>query len=412
MLSAVFGFLSKHDPAKDLDGLKKILDLLQNDDLSVNQKLLESLVTIIKVHYKHRKIVLIGCHIMSNIALNENHAVSMIHLNAARVLCKVLKRHDKDSRVVWKAASALWNLCRPVNIATHIPKNTVELVFKCLLQNEKSSRATHTALGALSNLALVCPESFKKCMTVSNLQSLREVVIRYHSVSEICGHFGALVANMSVCTELAECCVTLDYVDILIKCLEDGHLKGTEAVKHVVAALHNLSDINDFTAKLCLSHGIEVLRRTQAEHADGEIFDFVDGIFDLGALPNTALTSLHVAAVCCDIRVVVSILHDCDADIIDKEGKTACDLAIEQVLGDITELLIAAGTKFSFQSFLNLPASDRRHMKRYLRRGKSHCFRSHQKMQSLITQKTNLVKDVAHVVTECIPGIELLTVLQ
>jgi len=413
MLAGLFSFLSKHDVEKDLAGLKTILELLQNDNLHVDQELLQSLVQVIKLHYKHRRIVLLGCHIMSNIALDENHAVTMIHLHAAKTLCKVLKRFEKDARVVWKAASALWNLCRPVNIATHIPKHTVEIVFKCLTTNAVSSRATHTTLGALSNLALVCPESFKKCMTPANLQALRNIVVRYRTVSEICGHFGALVANMSVCTELAECCVQLGYVDLLIGLLSDGNLKSSEAVKHVVAALHNLSDINEFTAKLCLCQGVEVIRATQMEHADGEISDFVEGIFDLGGLPTQALTSLHVAAVSCSIRVVISLLHeDIDIDVMDKDAKTAVNLAAEQGMGNIVELLVAIGAKFSPQSVLSLPVGDRQTMKKFVKRGKSHLFRSHSIMTSLVTQNTGLVKDIGRVIAEHLPGIDLLLVLQ
>merc|ERR1711939_408805 len=253
-----------------------------------------------------------------------------------------------------------------------------------------------------------------RCMTPLNLVKLRDIIERYHTISDICGHFGALVANMSVCTELADQCVKLGYVEILVQCLYEGHLKTAEAVKHVVAALHNLSDIENFTEKLCLCNGIEILRATQAKYADGEISDFVDGVFDLGALPTSAMTSLHIASVCCDIGVVISLLHEpkTDTNILDKNGKSACDLAMEYALGEIVELLVATGAKFSEDVLHSLSPVDRKEMTRFVKRGKSHYFRSRRAMSSLITQNTNLVKDMAALVTESLPGIDLLLVLQ
>merc|ERR1711924_275705 len=123
--------------------------------------------------------------------------------------------------------------------------------------------------------------------------------------------------------------------------------------------------------------------------------------------------SLHVAAVSCSIRVVISLLHeDIDIDVTDKDGKTAVDLAAEQGMGNIVELLVAIGAKFSPQSILSLPVGDRQTMKKFVKRGKSHLFRSHSIMTSLVTQNTGLVKDIGRVIAEKLPGIDLLLVLQ
>jgi len=413
MLSGIFGFLTKRDVQKDLDGLKKMLEHFQSDNLIINEELLQTLVTLVNIHYKQRKIVLIGCHVMSNIALDEHHAIAMIQKGAAKALCKVLKKHEGDSRVVWKASSALWNLCRPQNIATHIPKQCADLVFNCLVNNATSSRATHTCLGALSNLALVCPNIFKKVMNIKNLQALRRIIQRYKAVSEICGHFGALVANMSVCAELAEACVSLEFVDLLISCLEQGNLKTDEAVKHVVAALHNLSDVAEFNSHLCLAEGVEILRQVQRDH-EGEISDFVEGIFDLGGLPMHATTSLHVAVVCCHLPVIVQLLKKSVIDIeeLDRQSKTALDLALASGIGETVELLIASGANISCDSADMLEEEQMRAMKRYVKRGKSHRFRSQNKMRSLVRDNAKLVNDMGTVVTSYIAGVDLLLVLQ
>lgn len=250
-------------------------------------------------------------------------------------------------------------------------------------------------------------------MTMQNLEALRSIIQRYKNVSEICGHFGALVANMSVCPELAEACVTLEFVGLLVSCLEGGNLKTDEAVKHIVAALHNLSDVNEFNTQLCLCTGVETLRQVQREH-EGEIASFVEGIFDLGGLPVHATTSLHVAVVCCHLHVIVQLLKRTDMNIeeCDRESKTALDIALSNEIGETVELLLASGAKLTESANEALEQEESRSMRRFVKRGKTHRFRSQNTMRSLVRDNAKLVNDMGTVVTSYIAGVDLLLVLQ
>jgi hypothetical protein len=407
MMNSLFELFVKRDSAADLQGLKTILKMYQKDQLTVDDELLTMLITITKYHYADRKIILLACHIMSNIALEEDHAVSMVEQGAAKILCKVLKKNSDDSRIVWKATSALWNLCRPHNIGDYIPETCPALVFSCLVRNSNSSRATHTCLGALSNLALVCPESFKRCMTRPALRKLRSIIKRYKHANEICGHFGALVANMSVCAELAQDCVALDYIHLLVHCLRNGNIHAVEATKHIVAALHNLSDIDEFASRLCVSTGVEVLRTVQ-EHHEGEIHEFVEGIFELGGLPVSSQTSLHVASVCCDIPVIAQVLQTADIECVDADGKTALDLAVENACAEVVELLLGSGARLNESVFEDLEDSERRSIAKYVKRGKNLRVTSQNHLNQVVTGSSKMVCDCGSVVLDYLPGIDIL----
>jgi len=248
-------------------------------------------------------------------------------------------------------------------------------------------------------------------MTRSNMRQLLTIIQRYKFASEICGHFGALVANMSVCAELAAACVEMGYIDVLVHCLKTADIDNEEANKHLVAALHNLSDINEFTPRLCLAYGVECLRNIQ-ESFDGEIPEFVAGIFELGGLPTSCTTSLQVAAVCCDITVVVDILKNSDIDAVTFDEKSACDLALENSCEDVVELLLGAGAQFNKNVFESLDEDTQIKMSRCVRRGNNLRVTSQNRMQAIVTRTSKMVCDVGQVVTEFIPGVELLLVME
>ena len=90
-----------------------------------------------------------------------------------------------------------------------------------------------------------------------------------------------------------------------------------------------------------MCQGVETLRKIQSDF-DGEIPEFVAGIFELGGLPDCCTTSLQVAAISCDVTIVADVtsIHAnflsellVTADIEEKtfDDKSACDLALGNI---------------------------------------------------------------------------------
>jgi hypothetical protein len=216
---------------------------------------------------------------------------------------------------------------------------------------------------------------------------------------------------MSVCAELATQCVDLGFIKLLVHCLQTADSEGEEAIKHLVAALHNLSDITEFTPRLCLCQGVETLRKIQSDF-DGEIPEFVAGIFELGGLPDCCTTSLQVAAISCDVTIVADLLVTADIEEKTFDDKSACDLALENSCEEVVELLLGAGAILNTKVFESLAEEKKHKLSEFVQRGNNLRIKSKNKMQTLVSGTAKMVCDVSQVVTEFIPGVEVLLVLQ
>lgn len=407
--TGLFGYLA-------LESIQIILRNIHNahnkEQLKVDQELFHWILETLQSHTSHRKIVLVSCHIISNIALNSDHALSMIEMNAAIIVCDILKKYQSDSRVVWKAASALWNLCRPVTDNTFVPECAVEVVFNCMINNPFTSKSGYTTLGALANLALVRPDETRKCMTRANREKLALLMHENHTKTEICSSFGALVANMSVIRDLGEACIQEGYVELLVLCILQGELNHDEAKTHVIAALHNLSDLDGFASQLCLCNGVEILRA--AQDAWENVCSLVDDIFQIAQISSNALTSLQAAVVSCDMFVLTNILHDplCDVNAMDNEGKTACDIACEFGFDEKVNILVACGGSYDPTTLDDLSEIDYAEIADSIRIGKSLHKRSRKIMNSVLKKESRyLITDVSTVIIDFLSGIDMLKVL-
>jgi len=408
-------FSSGRNAQKDTDNLSEILDSFQQGILDVDNILLDYIIDCARIYTNKRSIVLLCCHIISNLALDEHHASYMVTNHIMVHLNTIMIVHNQRHKVVWKCSSAIWNLCRPNDISMYIPDSTIESVLLALQNCCDNPKSTHTSLGALSNLALCKPDIFAQTFTEAKMEQLLKIVWRYKTSALINGHFGALVANMSVIGDIAFRCVKLGYVNVLIHCL--NFITEEDGIKHVTAALHNLSDVKKFPTYLCDCRGVEVLREIQEKHPEGEISTFIDGIFELAELPGSAVTSLHVAAARCHLTTVLTLLkRNMDIETPDIQGYTAVDIALSHQNGEVVQFLIASGAQFNEQKFENnttLTTNDKESMLRYVQKGSVIRARSIRKMNTTLLKYTpGLCEDLCNLVTSSVPGVDLLLVLQ
>lgn len=401
------------EKARNLDDeisvVKGILENYQNENLEVSDQLLRYLCDLTKFSCDEVELPIITCHIISNLALDENYAVIMIQLGVIRNLTKLLAKHNKNSKLVWKCTSAIWNLCRPVDIEDYIPVTLPGLVFECLVTNLDFKKAVHTSFGALSNLALVKPAETGNIFTEKNMEIMAVIVKKYRNVNMIAGHFGAMVANIAVNAQVANKFVNNNFIEILFQCLQETTERSS--VKHLVAAVHNMSDIQSFCDYLCEAQGVELLRKIQIDYND-EISEFVNGIFDLSSLPQSATTSLHASVVSCDISMTIDLLKRFGKlETKDLEGKTALQLAIDSDKYETVQLLVASGAEG--KHCVLKEGGEGKSMKRYIDHGTELRFESIQMLKNMVLfsqPKANV--DICSVINACIPGVELLLILQ
>jgi len=227
----------------------------------------------------------------------------------------------------------------------------------------------------------------------------------------------ASVANMSIIGNVAIRCVHLNYISVLINCVKVINDDDEDGAKHLIAALHNLSDVKKFPEYLCDCKGVEVLRETQSYYPEGEILAFIDGIFESAELPTDAMTSLQVSAACCGLTTALLLLkRGINIEEVDLQGNTALDIALKSKNGEIAQLLIASGAEFdqsTFEHESSIETMHKKEMLRYIKKGKNIRIRSIDTMHKVLYKsQPKLCKDVCTLVTSCVPGIDLLLVLQ
>jgi len=256
---------------------------------------------------------------------------------------------------------------------------------------------------------VICQNSSLK--TQENLIKLKMVMRTFKNHNDICGHFGALVANMCVHPNLAKECIRIGYVHLLFSILKKGKIQSEESIRHIMAALHNLADVPHFTEIVCKVKGVEILKTFREKYEEST--DFIQGVYELANFPFSATTSLHVASACCDIQTVAYLLKhsDCDINERDLDGKTACDNAWIAESGSVLELLVASGAEFNYKKCEKLEGRAQKKMKNYALRGAYHKKHAKRVLETLVKQNTCLIKDMGCVVTDFIPGAEKLLVL-
>lgn len=409
----ISGIFKARVATEDEKMLKKCLEKVQNETFNPSEKELIEIVAMCKAHIHQRHIVLLVCHIISNLALNEQFALFLIQYKTAKYLQRILKVYLNDSKVVWKCTSAIWNLCRPnQHPADCIPWNLPYTVYQALILNANNSRTVHTCFGALSNLALVKAEVFGECIDEEKIRFMLETAWRYRRSKSITGHFAAMVANMAVITDIAQMCVNNGYIPLLVHTMK---LKqDEESVKHAVAALHNLSDCESFVDCIVSCKGVEHLH-TAKNHYDSsnDIYSFIDGIFELSSMPIDIQSSWFMAVGKADIMTVVKMLRG-HADVnVSINGKTALQVAAEANRGSVVELLLAAGAQE--KSIENIQTEGTQ-LAQFIKQGKTIRKESQATLTNCLkTSKTctenKVCTDVLSLVVDHVHGFDLLVTL-
>jgi GGDEF domain-containing protein len=369
---------------------------------------MKTVAKLLKQYAREHAFAYMASHIISVIALDEENAIFLLELGVFKTLNSLLILHSKNPRVLVKACAAMWNLLGVSEAAEKVPKKCFMYLWSTIIRHQASTKVIHTALGALSNLALVAPSIMQLC-----LRTLMHIFRMHRTNTNICNHFGALVANLCVNWHVAEKCIRVGYVAVLLDILRVAN--DNEVFKHVLAALHNMSDATDFKTHFCLNQGIEIFARIQESADAPEIHEYIEGIFEQASIPQTCTSSLHLAVVSCSIGVTVDILlkHNETMDILDREGNSACDLAMREGNCKVVELLVASGAQYRPDSFADIPDFLKKEdIAKSVKKGTKHRTKSHQMMKSLVTENTKMIKDMGQVVTDFIPGVEMLLMLQ
>lgn len=410
VLKALFCRDSKKDFAK-LNNMRKLVD---NATFEANESYLKSIAKLLKYYRKDATFAYNACHVVSIVALEESNAQFLINLDIMKSIVKMLSYHKDSKRCLVKACAALWNLVSVCDDTCKIPSDCFELLWCTLLRHRKSKQVVHTAIGALANLAVATTSHVSAAIRSKYLKILKDIVNKYTSSSEICSHFGAFVANICVNQHNAEKCMNLEFVQFLVKLLRSKCSRTPQAKKHLLAALHNLADVSGFLEHFTICKGIETLKSIFVENVDQDISNYIEGIFNYASISESATTSLHIAAFGCKLESVVYVLmnnYDIDIDETDAEGNTACDLAIQNGREKVVEVLVASGATFKEDTFAELEENDKKRINRSVNRGNRHRIRSRDVIETLVTNHSKMIHDMSSVITEFIPGVEMLLIL-
>lgn len=395
----------------DLGKLKAMQVQTQMATFQPSAEFMKTVAKLLRKYPRESAFAYMASHIISVVALEEENAISLLELGVFKSLTSLLIFHSKNPRVLVKVCAAMWNLLGVDEASDKVPKKCFMYLWQTIMRHQSSERVIHTALGALSNLALVAPSIIQlrsKC-----LRKLKHIFKMHKNNTQICNHFGALIANLCVNWNVAEKCIRVGYVSVLVDILHSA--KDSEVAKHVLAAIHNLSDATNFKKHLCLHQGIEIFERIQASFNAPEIEEYIEGIYAQASIPRSSTSSLHVAVVSCSISVVVNILmkYNDTMDVLDREGNTACDLAMREGHAKVVELLVASGATYKTNIYAEIDDSlKKEEMVKSVHRGTNHRAKSHSVMNSLVTDNTKLIQNMGEVVTDFIPGVEVLLMLK
>lgn len=398
--------MGKRDASADLTQLKAMRSLIETNCYQPDEDFLKKLAKLLSRNIKESKCTYTGCHLVCCIALNEANGIFMINNGVLKTMIRVLSHHKENARILGKALAAIWNLLGAVVNASDVPSNCFKLIWATLLKHPGKERVVYATIGALSNLALVVPNQLVS--KSKQLRTLKNIFQRYRNSVDICTQFAAFVANICVSGTVANKCAYLEYVPLLVNMFRSGCV----STENILAALHNMSDTSNFIEQLCMCQGVELLHEISNTHEEAGILEYIDGIYAQSRMSDRATSSLHVAAVHGLVEDTITILmkhQEIDLNSPDLDGLTACDLAIQNGMAKLVELLVASGASFADESFSGLEDSQK--VKKALKRGKYHRAKSQKVMKALILKNTNLIQDMGGVVAEFIPGVDMLLLL-
>jgi len=397
--------MRKDNGTDRLEAYKFLVDTVGLKNTNVEHRTMNKILEICKKYVKDEKLIHVGCHCISNLALMMENAMYLLTQNALVTLSMILKCHEYHSKIIWKAASAIWNLVRPSQIAAFIPDDLANLIFEVLKIHHHDSRVVYTCIGSLSNLAIAL-EDFCSVFVDHRINLIHVLAQKYgdRSESKIMTHIASLIANVAVDHDIAGKCAESGFVEIFLNkikdCVENGML-----VKHACAALHNMADTPKFLELFVSSEGLEVLNFCERNMMiEGEVAFYIDGIKQLAEIPDSCKHSIHVCAEKDMLSILLHLLEKTDLHVKNQSNETCLDIAIRLENQKMIEFLVAAGSNMK-QVCNNKENSET--LKSICNGLRTRKYVKNE-FNAILKNCTKLNSDVSNIISNFLPGIDLL----
>jgi len=306
----------------------------------------------------------VGCHTISNIAMNLEAAEIMMSKGVHQVCENALKTfHEKDWRICWLACSAIWNLARSSQ-RNKFKLGTVDLIIKIAATPKRNSKpkVLNTCLGALSNLSLSSKIKVYIGSHHTKVRTLLQLLEDNADKISVASTGAGLFANLAVFDLIGEILVKLGLIRVLTKLL--GKEQGDEIfLRNLVAALSNVITASTFIPECCLHRTVEAIYTVQQTTSNTGIQSLLQNCFEnLEIDANEPTTSLHVMLQHRLNETLSNALYDnlfsetfLDLDARNFENQTILEVAAERQNYEAILVLLQHGANASGLEILDLP---------------------------------------------------------
>ena len=299
----------------------------------------KSILSIMQENRYNLRILRIGCHSISNIAMEIQNCEILVEQGVIQCILTLIEDFMSDWRICWLACSSLWNLARCKLARDYINIRGVKLVLDIIDLHSHSPLVMQTSLGALSNLCIDThikqkignAEMIHKCLDIMDRHPYDAKVL-----TSACG----LVTNLAYDENIAQS-ISGSGIKKIVNCM-NNHQRVNHLQRNASAALSNLSATPKFVTHLVISDGVEALFAALKYHTDDP--DVTQ--LATGALQNLSIygptTSLHVAATFCDSMIVRQCLLNkwgefIDVNVTDIYGDTPLHVAVRAIMAKCNE---------------------------------------------------------------------------
>ena len=313
----------------------------------------ERILCLMKFHGESLLVQRVGCHALSNLAMQTAIARHIVSRGGFAVIRSTLARFEGDHQLCWLGASAIWNLSRPPPNRSVIGEDGVGLMLEILRKYRGVEKVVNTSVGALSNLSL-CHSLKGVIAREQNMDLILSVLAQYvgdgaepGSVSVMASGTG-LMNNLAVNDDFATMLVRKDAVRMLLEILKwDKEAAKDTLHRNACSALNNLIDARHFLDSFLEHRALEVIQsfldRASSENDDNALCANLlqNCLMEIEVDPlHRDTTSFHLCADRGNLHVLKRLIaehpyHDLDA--VDSEGSTCLDHAVR---GKYLEIIV------------------------------------------------------------------------
>lgn len=309
-----------------------------------------------------------GAKQLSNISFDVQNVPAVLKRGGLKRLVKSIKSHGEDWKLCWFGASAIWNMARPAEQREEVGA-TVGLLLEMLRRHQGREQVAHTVLGALSNLALH-ETNAPKVVTPESLDLIFDTLKLHKGSCQVMTSSLGLIANLSIAESVAATLAehgAVRWVVSGLAAISEG-APNTETrqmlLENGMAALSNLTFVEDFPRHFLLAQGVEMLcyilrNREEFPLVNEDDLPLLNNILQAVGLTQQHaederldLYSLHQAAGLLDVpaaEVLRAMLEDpaqeAEAllDLVDGLGMRPLDYAVALERTELAAMLITSG---------------------------------------------------------------------